>query len=155
MSPRPTSPARVADLHLRSGGARVLARVRWPDREVLGFPPPVVVVLVTPTDSGAEQAADALLCDALCAGLGAVVISAPSPPDEAAADVLDWAADHARELGGDPERVLVAGRNQAAATATALAAAAGARGWPRLAGHILVVDHPHLRATQDHQQGSM
>ena len=86
--------------------------------------------------------ADDALCDALCAGLGALVLHVSWPRRSAlerAADALEWAADHAAELDGDPRRVLVAGRDQAAVAASALALRADDHGWPPLVGQVLVV----------------
>ena len=87
---------------------------------VLGSPPPVVVVLADPSGT---HVADDVLCDALCAGLGALVLHVfwGGEALERAAGALDWAADHAAELDGDPRRVLVAGRDRAAVAASALA----------------------------------
>jgi acetyl esterase len=118
---------RSAELRLRG----VPVRVRWP----AGPLPPVVVVL-----ADAAAPADDLLCDALCAGLGALVLQTFwEDGPERAAGALDWAADHAAELDGDPRRVLVAGRGAAAVAASTLALRAGESGWPRLAGQVLVV----------------
>ena len=115
-----TAVRRSADLRLRGQGGPVRVRVRWPARRVLGSPPPVVVVLADPSGT---RAADDLLCDALCAGLGALVLHVfwGGEALERAAGALDWAADHAAELDGDPRRVLVAGRDRAAVAASALA----------------------------------
>ena len=113
-------------------------RVRWPARRVLGSPPPVVVVLADPSGT---RAADDSLCDALCAGLGALVLHVfwDGEALERAAGALDWAADHAAELDGDPRRVLVAGRDRAAVAASVLALRAPDDGWPPLVGQVLVI----------------
>lgn len=122
-------------------------RVRWPARPALGSPLPVVVVLADPSGAAADDA----LCDALSAGVGALVLHAcwtgrdDEPPDlalERAADALEWAADHAAELDGDPQRLLVAGRDRAAAAASSLALRARDHGWPHLVGQLLVVTRP-------------
>jgi hypothetical protein len=134
-----TTVGRSADLRLRGRGGPVGVRVRWPAWPLLGSPPPVVVVLADPSGTGADDA----FCDALCAGLGALVLHVFwAGALERAADALDWAADHAAELDGDPERVLVAGRGQAAVAAGALAQRATDNGWPPLAGQVLVVWQP-------------
>ena len=92
----------------------------------------------SPTRAG--RAADDLLCDALCAGLGALVLHVFwGEALERAAGALDWAADHAAELDGDPRRVLVAGRDRAAVAASALALRATDDGWPPLVGQVLVI----------------
>jgi len=133
-----TAVRRSADLRLRGQGGPVGVRVRWPARRVLGSPPPVVVVLADPNGA---RVADDLLCDALCAGLGALVLHVfwGGEALERAAGALDWAADHAAELDGDPRRVLVAGRDRAAVAASALALRATDDGWPPLVGQVLVI----------------
>jgi hypothetical protein len=132
-----TAVRRSADLRLRAQGGPVEVRVRWPARRVLGSPPPVAVVLADPSGT---HVADDLLCDALCAGLGALVLHVfwGGEAPERAAGALDWAADHAAELDGDPRRVLVAGRDRAAVAASALALRATDDGWPPLVGQVLV-----------------
>ena len=45
-------------------------------------------------------------------------------------NVLEWAAEHAAELGADPGRLLVAGQGAGGAIAAAVAAEARAHGWP-------------------------
>ena len=130
-----TAVGRSADLRLRGRGGPVRVRVRWPAGPLLGSPAPVVVVLADP---GATAADDAL-CDALCAGLGALVLHVFwDGALERAADALDWAADHVAELDGDPRRILVAGRDRAAVAASALTLRAGDNGWPPLVGLVLV-----------------
>jgi acetyl esterase/lipase len=97
---------RVADVQLRG----VHARMYWPEtgtsRPALvvvfgaGWPRPDAVVLATHPDS----------LDQACA-------------------VVEWAADHAEELGADPGRVLLAGAPDLAA---AVAARAQADDWPNV-----------------------
>ena len=142
----PLAIRRSADLRLRSRGGPIPVQVRWPASPVLGSPP-VVVVLADPSNTAVM--ADEALCDELCTGLGALVLRAswsrdetPDPALERAAVALEWAADHAAQLGGDPRRVLVAGRDRAAAAASYLALRARDHGWPSLAGQVLVVTRP-------------
>ncbi len=146
----PITVRRSADLRLRVGGGPIPVRVRWPASPVLGSPPPAVVVLADPSGTAAAVADDAL-CDGLCAGLGALVLrvswtgrrdESPEAALERAAGALEWAADHAVELDGDPRRVLVAGRARAAAAAIGLALRARDHGWPPLVGQVLVVTRP-------------
>ena len=150
MHATPIAIRRTADLRLRSRGGPIPVRVRWPGSPVLGSPPPVVVVLADPSGTTAAMADDAL-CDELCAGLGALVLRAswtgrrdetPESALERAAGALEWAADHAVELDGDPRRVLVAGRDRAAAAASGLALRARDHGWPHLVGQVLVLTRP-------------
>ncbi|HEY3631265.1 MAG TPA: hypothetical protein VGL21_10225 [Jatrophihabitantaceae bacterium] len=96
---------RIADIQLRGG---IHARVYWPaatDRQppllVLfgaGYPVPDVVLLATCPDDVGQ-----------------------------AVDTVEWAADHAVELGADPGRVLLTGEPELLA---AVQAAAQERGWP-------------------------
>jgi acetyl esterase/lipase len=46
--------------------------------------------------------------------------------------VLEWAAEHAAELGADPGRLLVAGQGAGGAVAAAVATQARAAGWPEV-----------------------
>ena len=142
----PLAIRRSADLRLRSRDGPIPVQVRWPASPAPGSPPPVVVVLADPSGAAADDA----LCDELCTGLGALVLRAswsrddetPDSALEQAAVALDWAADHADQLGGDPRRVLVAGRDRSAAAAIDLALRARDCGWPHLAGQVLVVTRP-------------
>ena len=87
------------------------------------------------------------MCRNLCAGAGCVVVSVDyrlAPEHKYPAGLDDcafatcWIADHAAELEGDPETLMVggdsAGGNLAAATALRLRD----RGGPRLAGQLLI-----------------
>ena len=149
--PAPAGIRRAADLRLRGRGGPIPVRVRWPASQALGSPPPVIVVLADPSGTSVAGPADDTLCDELCAGLGALVLrtawaarrdDAPGSALERAAGALEWAADHAAELDGDPERLIVAGRGRAAAAAGALSLRARDQGWPRLAGQVLVLTGP-------------
>jgi acetyl esterase/lipase len=136
---------RVADLRLRGASSRPV-RVRWP----AGAPTPAPLVVFLPdlTPSDAVDPADERLCHELCAGLGAVVLCAPwvasvargsGAPLERAAGVLEWSADHAGELAGDPDRLLLAGSGAGVAACVALALRARERGWPRITRQLLVL----------------
>ncbi|MEV6981347.1 alpha/beta hydrolase [Sphaerisporangium sp. NPDC051017] len=79
--------------------------------------------------------------------LGAVVVSveyrlAPENPDPAPVEDcyagLLWTAAHARELGADPERILVAGISAGGGLAAGVALLARDRGGPRLIGQLLI-----------------
>ncbi len=95
----------------------------------------------------------------LAEGSGAVVISvgyrlAPENPFPAALDdayaVLTWAAEHAADLGVDPDRIAVGGHSAGGG----LAAAAGAAG-PRRAGAAdpLPAAQPARRSTTGRRPG--
>lgn len=107
---------REANLRLRG----VRARVRWPDA---GDRPGLVVLV-----ADAEHVAEA------CTRAGAVVLAASCATLRDAAAALEWAADHAGELGADPRRLAVAGGEVAAA----LAVHARDQGWPPLARQVLI-----------------
>jgi alpha/beta hydrolase fold len=98
---------RVADVQLRG----VHARMYWPETRIIG--PALVVVF-----GAGWSRTDAV-----------VLATHPDSVDQACA-VVEWAADHAEELGADPGRVLLAGAPDLAA---AVAARAQERGWPNVA----------------------
>jgi acetyl esterase/lipase len=136
---------RVADLRLR-GASSMPVRVRWPaGARRVG---PLAVFLPDLRRQGAVDPADEELCRALSAGVGAVVLCAPwgaarhgssDSSLDRAAGVLEWSADHAAELGADPNRLLLAGSGAGAAASVALALRARDRGWPRIARQLLVL----------------
>ena len=136
---------RVADLRLRGASSRPV-RVRWPAGA--RSPAPLVVFLPDLAPSDGVDPADERLCHELCAGVGAVVLCAPwttsgvggsDSPLERAAGVLEWSADHAGELAGDPDRLLLAGSGAGVAACVALALRARERGWPRITRQLLVL----------------
>jgi acetyl esterase len=118
----------VADTRLRGLAGPQPARTYWP---AASRPAPLLVFLPAGGIEGADP-----LCRAVCSGAGLVVLCVsyrrPSWPDGRCDAVLatEWAADHARELGADPDRLLVAGDGTGAALAAAVAAHARERGWP-------------------------
>jgi acetyl esterase/lipase len=136
---------RVADLRLR-GASSLPVRVRWP----VAAPAPAPLVVFLP-DLGAANGvdpADERLCHQLCAGAGAVVLCAPwgasrvglpESPLERAVSVLEWSADHAAELAGDPDRLVLAGSGAGAAACVTLALRARDGGWPQIARQLLVL----------------
>jgi acetyl esterase/lipase len=136
---------RVADLRLR-GASAMPVRVRWPTgARRLG---PLAVFLPDLDPRNGVDPTDDELCRQLCAGVGAVVLCAPlrsarlgsaDSSLERAASVLEWSADHAAELGADPNRLLLAGSGAGAAAAVVLALRARDRGWPRIAHQLLVL----------------
>lgn len=58
---------------------------------------------------------------------------------------LGWLADHASEVGADPQRLVVIGLTEATDAAVALACHARDEGWPPLAQHILALPPPTPR----------
>ncbi|HXD59163.1 MAG TPA: alpha/beta hydrolase [Thermoleophilaceae bacterium] len=123
-------PERTAELHLRGTSGPLPARISWPARSPAG--PPLVVLC-----PGGGTAVDTLE-QKLCA-VGMLVICARSATTlERAATVLEWVADHGEELGGDPQRLLVAGAGPGAELAAALVVHARENGWPPIDGQVLL-----------------
>jgi hypothetical protein len=110
----------TADLTLRFPAGRLAGRVHWPRAMTCAEEAPPLVLLLGDEDYGAE----------LCSLAGAVVLAAGG--SERAA--LEWAAEHAAELGAG--RLVVAGRHESAARAVRLALADG---WPSV-HRLLLVD---------------
>ena len=108
-SPRPTR-QREADLWLRGPNGPVWTRVCWPTAAGRGERTGVVVLL--PDLGESDERADALSRD-LCNEIGLVVLTIREPVADGALDaattVLEWAADHAMDLGADPTRLLAGG----------------------------------------------
>lgn len=80
----------------------------------------------------------------LCSHAGVLVIAPSCRPVTGdlqlhdAIAVLEWAADHAADLGADPARLLVAGAGAGGDLAAALALYARDQGWPVLTRQILI-----------------
>ncbi|ADV66874.1 alpha/beta hydrolase [Deinococcus maricopensis] len=87
------------------------------------------------------------VCRELCQGAGALVVSVayrlapehkfPAATDDALAAVR-WVGDHARDLGGDPARLGVAGDSAGANLATVTALRVRDEGGPRLSAQLLI-----------------
>jgi hypothetical protein len=108
-----------ADLALRAPTEFVRPRVRWPCEGRDGFP---IAVVLLGGGVGEE------LADTLCTDEGFLVIALRTRSEEVAINAVEWAADHGRQLGGDPDRLVVAGGPLAAAVARH----AAAQGWPEI-----------------------
>lgn len=93
------------------------------------------------------------MCRQICRRSGAVVVSVdyrlapenkfPAAPDDCFA-ATKWAAEHAREIGGDPERLAVAGDSVGGLMAAVCAIRARDLGGPSIVAQILlypVTDH--------------
>ena len=135
-----SSATEVATLSLRFGSVRVRARLYWPR----ATPAPSISVLFAGTreTAGADH-----LSHGLCVVARTVVLRLPADSSldrELAA--LEWAAEHAAELGADPHRLIVGGHLEGGARAARLAVESASRGWPRVARQVAV--HPAFAAGQ-------
>jgi hypothetical protein len=119
-----TELCREADLSLRAPGRFVRPRISWPRGDRDDYP--IAVVL-------SEGEWDRALAEALCAD-GFVVLSLRTSAIDFATIALEWAADHAGELGADPGRLLVVGGRVAAEVALE----ARDHGWPEVSRQLLV-----------------
>jgi acetyl esterase len=113
---------RVADVHLRGRTGTLRGRVHQPST-----PDRALLVLL---DGNVDEVDP--LCRELCTRAGLVVLAAPVTGLDDATAVVEWAADHAAELGADPHRLLLAGVGAATALAAEVARQATATGWPVL-----------------------
>src|SRR3954471_2233770 len=141
---------RVADLRLRGDSATIPVRVRWPRPAAQDAAPPLLLLLPDAAAGDGVDRADDQLAVELCSGSGAVVLCVPWMPGrpralDRAEAALTWASDHGAELGGDPARLIVAGRGAGAAAAAALALRARDRGWPSIRRQVLVLAGPPCR----------
>ena len=121
---------RIADLQLRGNTSALPVRVYWPG-QATSQPVPLLVFCIVGAGAGAQAEE---LCRSLSQEAGLLVLAVPCPAGaQDAKTVLEWAAEHAAELGADPGRLLVAGQGAGGAVATAVVAAARAAGWPEVA----------------------
>jgi alpha/beta hydrolase fold len=126
----------IAQFHLRFGRTALEAQICWPSRSLAPAASPLVVLLA---DEARRHNAD-LLGRRLSAGADVVVLRVPDRAQCLAA--LMWAADHAHELGGQRDRLIIAGRGISGARAARLAVIARDNGWPVLHRQVLV--HPRF-----------
>jgi hypothetical protein len=115
---------READLSLRAADDFVRPRVIWPPDPEDGSP---IALFLWERESVYE------LADALAADGGVVVLALQTSSLDVATIALEWAGDHARSLGADPDQLLVVGGGLAARTALH----ARDEGWPPLARQLL------------------
>ena len=129
----------IAQFHLRFGRASLEAQIYWPRRPLL---PEATSLMVLLEDEARPGNAD-LLARGLSVGADVVVLRVPDRVQTLAA--LMWAADHAHQLGGQADRVMVAGRGVSGDRAARLAITARDNGWPILQRQVLV--HPRFTFT--------
>ena len=117
---------RIADLQLRGNTSPLPVRVYWP-AQATSQPVPLLVFCSVGTGAGSRGAA----CRRLSEDPGLVVLAVSCLAGaQDGTTVLEWAAEHAAELGADPGRLLVGGQGTGGAVAAAVASQARAAGWP-------------------------
>ena len=121
---------RIADLQLRGSTSPVPVRVYWPG-QAASQPVPVLVFCIVGAGAGAQAEQTCRRLSEECALLVLGVHCLAGAHD--GMTVLEWAAEHAAELGADPARLLVAGQGAGGAVATAVISQARAGGWPEAA----------------------
>jgi hypothetical protein len=138
----------VAELRLRFAAKRVRGRVYWSHGTSAQAPAPLLLWLRDPDAIIAAEHAD-VVGRVLPPKAPVVVLAVWVPPSTRPSlergrsyemAVLEWAAEHARELDADPRQLLLAGQDVAGAQAAWLAIRAADRGWPELHRQLLV--HP-------------
>ena|SRR6185295_17054117 len=97
-----------AGLSLREPTGLVRVGVSWPDTEPEQELP--ALVLIACRDAGA-------LCRRLALEAGLLVLAVETRELDVALTAVEWTADHVAQLGGDPERLSVAGVGEGAALA--------------------------------------
>jgi acetyl esterase len=116
-------PNRIADLQLRGNTSPLPVRVYWPG-QAASQPVPLLVFCMV--GAGAEVS-----CQSLSEDLGLLVLAVSCPTGaQNGTTALEWAAEHAAELGGDAGRLLVAGQDTGSAIAATVASQARVAGWP-------------------------
>jgi acetyl esterase len=118
---------RIADLQLRGNTSPLPVRVYWPG-QAASQPVPVLVFCIVGAGAGSQTEAT---CRSLSEHLGLLVLAVSCLAGaQDGTTVLEWAAEHAAELGADSGRLLVAGQGAGGAVAAAVALQARAAGWP-------------------------
>ena len=144
---------RIADLRLRGSTSPLPVRVYWP-AQVASQPVPLLVFCIV--GAGAGSAAEAA-CQRLSQDAGVVVLSVFCVAgSQDATNALEWAAEHATELGADPGRLLIAGEGAGGVVAAAVASHARAAGWPAVtlaADDLFEAVHRLLSAGSDEFPG--
>jgi acetyl esterase len=118
---------RIADLQLRGNTSPLPVRVYWPGQAA---PQPAPLLVFCVVGAGADRQTGAT-CRSLSEDLGLLVLAVSCLAGaQDGTTVLEWAAEHAAELGADSGRLLVAGQGAGDAIAAAVASQARAAGWP-------------------------
>ena len=118
---------RIADLQLRGSTSPLPVRVYWPGQQA-SQPVPVLVFCMVGAGAGPQAEAT---CRSLSENPGLLVLAVSCPAGAQDGTIaLEWAAEHAAELGGDAGRLLIAGQDAGGAVAAAVASQARTAGWP-------------------------
>ncbi|WP_162606564.1 alpha/beta hydrolase [Jiangella asiatica] len=139
-----------ATIVLRGPAEPVRGVVHWPRLPLPPAGPRPVAVVVSPS-TGDRLVPPERLARPLVADAQLMVLALTVPEPRAAADVeavwtaLLWVADHAREIDGDPDRLLLIGQAGAADVARTLAGRAHEAGWPPLWRLVLLPSTPESR----------
>lgn len=161
----------TADVRIDGPHGELPLRVYWPDTDAaedadLGEPLPVLLWL----HGGGYALGDLETTDSICRVLtnavGCQVVSvdyrlAPEHPFPAGANdcyaALEWLAEHAASIGGDPDRIAVGGGSAGGGLAAATALQARDRDGPNLVHQVLVcpmtTDDPTLPARRENATG--
>ena len=115
----------------RGADRRDRARVHWPSRLVHGGVPPLLV-LFNDVSGDRDDAAE------LSRLLRVVALSATPTTLTGAIATMEWAADHAADLGADEQRLIIAGKGTGADLAAAASLHARHNRWPPIARQVLI-----------------
>ena len=123
-------------MQFRGNTSPLPLRVYWPGQTASHSVPLLVFCIV---GAGAEAP-----CRSLSENAGVVVLAVPCDPADThdPTSVLEWAAEHAAELGADPARLLVAGEGAGGAVAAAVAWHARGQEWPPVFRQVLISAGP-------------
>lgn len=149
--------SKTKDISVEGGEGELPARVYWPRKTVeLEGDLPVIVYF----HGGGFVVGDVDIFDDLCRSLAnatkAVVVSveyrlAPMFPYPAAVEdgyaAVKWVAEHATELGANPEKLFIAGDSAGASISSVVAIKAVEQGGPGILGQILYYPQPDMRGT--------
>jgi acetyl esterase/lipase len=120
--------------------------VHWPATPLAGRPLAIVVLFQARQPSTPD---DVQLVDRLLERTGALVLAVTAAHAIEAHATLAWAADHAGELGADPDRLAVVGVGSGAALAERVVELATDEGWPPLRHVALIWPHDDPGAALD------